>query len=250
MKRIEFFKQALNEKRAVKIIAGINNFDAEKVEKVVCAAEQAGAHAIDIAADKDLIAMSKRLTTLPVFVSSVSPEELAMAVQNGADAIEIGNYDALYAKGLRLSADDVLEITKKTIELVGSDIYLSVTVPGHIDISEQIRLACELETLNIDLIQSEGAAVANIQNNGARGLLEKANVSISNTIELKRNVEIPVMTASGITPTTVAMAFAAGADAVGIGSCVNKLNSTIEMIAVTRSILENSPKVVMQRELV
>jgi len=250
MNRIETFKQALTEKRAVKIIAGINNFDAEKVEKVVCAAEQAGAHAVDIAADIDLINLSRKLTNLPIFVSSIMPEELAMAAQNGADAIEIGNYDALYADGLRISAEQVLEITKKTIQLAGSDIFLSVTVPGHLDIAEQIKLACELEALNVDLIQSEGAAVANIQNNGARGLLEKASVSISNTIELKRNVETPVMTASGITSTTVAMAFAAGADAVGIGSCVNKLNSTVEMIAAIRSILENVPATSRKEELV
>ena len=61
-------------------------------------------------------------------------------------------------------------------------------------------------------------------------MLETASVSIANTIELARNVDIPVMTASGLTTTTVPMAFAAGASAVGVGSCVNKLKSEIEMI--------------------
>lgn len=37
MSRIESFKRALSEKRAVKIIAGIDNFDAESVKKVVMA---------------------------------------------------------------------------------------------------------------------------------------------------------------------------------------------------------------------
>ena len=35
MSKIESFKKALSEKRAVKIIAGIDNFDAERVAKVV-----------------------------------------------------------------------------------------------------------------------------------------------------------------------------------------------------------------------
>jgi hypothetical protein len=247
---IESFKKALSEKRAVKIIAGINNFDTEKVKKVVCAADQAGAHAVDIAADINLITMSKELTNLPIFVSSIKPEELLMAAQNGADALEIGNYDALYADGLRLSANDVLELTKKTRELVGNDIFLSVTIPGQLEVEEQIRLAQNLQTFNVNLLQSEGAAVANVQNSGARGLLEKANVSISNTIELKRNVDVPVMTASGITSTTVALAFAAGADAVGIGSCVNKLNSTLEMIVTIKNILENINAKSKTKELV
>ena len=84
---------------------------------------------------------------------------------------------------------------------------------------------------------AEGAAIANVSSAGARGLLETAQVSIANTIELTRNVEIPVMTASGITSTTSAMAFAAGASAIGVGSCINKLNSTIEMIAAVKSLV-------------
>ena len=69
-------------------------------------------------------------------------------------------------------------------------------------------------------------------------MLETAQVSIANTIELVRNVDIPVMTASGLTTTTVPMAIAAGASAVGVGSCVNKLNSEIEMIAAATAIVE------------
>ena len=125
---------------------------------------------------------------------------------------------------------------------MGDDVFLSVTVPGHIDISEQIQLAQQLESMGVNMIQSEGASVANVQNTGARGLLEKANVSISNTIELTRNIDIPVMTASGITSTTAPMAFAAGASGIGVGSCVNKLSSTIEMAATARAVVEACQK--------
>ena len=99
-------------------------------------------------------------------------------------------------------------------------------------------MAEKLEEMGIDLIQTEGAATVTPDKSGARGLLQTAEVSISNTIELTRNTSIPVMTASGITTTTAAMAFAAGASAIGVGSCVNKLNSTIAMIAVVKSLVE------------
>ena len=239
MKRITSFRKDLEAKKAVKIIAGIDNFDMERVRNVVIAADQAGASAVDICANEEIIKMAKETTSLPVFVSSIVPQDLAMAVKAGADAIEIGNFDALYKKGMRMSAEEILDIVKETLALIGnSSIFVCVTVPGHIDIASQIALAKELEDLNNDLIQTEGAATVKAQSNGARGLLETAQVSIANTIELARNVEIPVMTASGLTTTTVPMAIAAGASAVGVGSCVNKLKSQIEMIAAATAIVE------------
>lgn len=244
MNRIENFKRHLDEKRAIKIIAGIDNFDAECVKNVVNAAEMGGASAVDICFNEEIISMVKEMTTLPVFVSSIIPSELARAVELGADAIEVGNFDALYKKDIRVSADEVLNIVNETIRLLdGRKTFMCVTVPGHIDVSEQISLAMKLEELGIDLIQTEGAATVTPSNAGARGLMQTAEVSISNTIELTRNTSIPVMTASGITTTTAPMAFAAGASAVGVGSCVNKLNSTIAMVAVVKSLVESVSRI-------
>ena len=149
---------------------------------------------------------------------------------------------------MRMSAREIFDIVKETLELIGNaNIFKCVTVPGHIDVTEQIELAKALEEIGIDLIQTEGAAIANASSAGARGLLETAQVSIANTIELVRNVDIPVMTASGITTTTAAMAFAAGASAIGVGSCINKLNSEIEMIAMARAIVECAPKTASEK---
>ena len=53
---------------------------------------------------------------------------------------------------------------------------------------------------------------------------------------------IPVMTATGINPTTAGLAFASGASAIGCGSCVNKLDSEISMIAVAKSLVEIAEK--------
>jgi len=239
MKRIDLFKKHLNEKRAVKVIAGIDNFDIENVKKVIVAANQAGASAIDICASREIIEIARELTELPIIVSSIKPEELADAIRWGADAIELGNFDALYKDGLRMSADEVLELTRRTMSLINkSETFISVTIPGHISVAEQINLARNLEEMGVDLIQTEGAAISNVQSEGARGLMETAQVSIANTIEIARNIEIPVMTASGITSTTAALAFAAGASAIGVGSCINKMDSTLSMVAVARSIVE------------
>ena len=243
MNRIELFKQHLAEKRAVKIIAGIDNFDVENVKKVVSAANQANASAIDICASEEIFEAARQLTELPLFVSSVYPEELAQAVKMGADAIELGNFDALYKTGVRMGSEEVLELARKTMSLINkSEVFFCVTVPGHITVAQQIDLARKLEELGVDLLQTEGAAVANVQNDGARGLLETAQVSIANTIEIARNVDIPVMTASGITPTTAAFAFAAGASAIGVGSCINKLDSSLAMIAAARTLVEIASK--------
>lgn len=73
MKRIDLFKKHLEEKRAVKIIAGIDNFDAENVKNVVIAADKAGASAVDVSASEEIINIAKENTSLPVFVSSIVP---------------------------------------------------------------------------------------------------------------------------------------------------------------------------------
>lgn len=237
--RIEMFKKDVEAKKAVKIIAGIDNFDIENVRNIVTAACEAGASAIDISADKDIISMVMDISTIPVFVSSVHPEELLNAVNMGVDAIELGNFDALYRNGMKsFSADEVFNLAKTTVDMLGHrDVYFSVTIPGSIDVNEQIDLARKLEGIGVDLIQTEGYFDSH-QSEGVLGLIERAEKTIANTIELSRNIEIPVMTASGINVTTAPLAFAAGASAIGCGSCVNKLNSVISMIAVSKSLVE------------
>ncbi len=235
---MEALIKSIKNKNCVKIIAGIDNYDIENILKVIYAADRGKADAVDIAAREDLIKLARTNTDLAVFVSSTEPEKLLMAQENGADVLEIGNFDAYYRQGIRITADEVLKITKKTIEIVQKNTMICVTVPGHIDIAEQIELAQALEYLGINLIQTEGACTSEAKSAGARGLMEKVLVSVSNTIELVKNVNIPVMTASGITSTTAGMAFAAGASAVGVGSAVNSLSSEIEMLATVKSIVE------------
>jgi hypothetical protein len=49
-----------------------------------------------------------------VCVSAVEPELLVMAVDAGADLIEIGNFDSFYAQGRIFEAAEVLALTRQT----------------------------------------------------------------------------------------------------------------------------------------
>ena len=246
---IELFRQHLTEKRAVKVIAGIDNFDIENIKKVVMSAQESGASAVDICAKPEIISEIREMTDMPIFVSSIVPSELVKAVELGADAIELGNFDVLYKKGISFSAEQILSLVNETLEMLGDTrVFFSVTIPGELAIAEQIELARKLETMGIDLIQTEGHFSSSNISEGARGLMERAELTLSNKIELSRNVDMPIMTATAINPTTAPFAFAAGASAIGCGSCINKMDSTLSMMATTRSLVEiasrNAQKVV------
>lgn len=239
MSRIDLFKQHLTEKRAVKIIAGIDNFDIENIKKVVSAAEEAKASAVDICANPEIISEIRNMTDMPIFVSSIVPSELVKAVELGADAIELGNFDVLYKKGMSFSADQVMSLVNETLEMLGDmRTFFCVTIPGELAIADQIDLARKLETMGIDLIQTEGHFYAEHVSDGVKGLMERAELTLSNTIELSRNIDLPIMTATAINPTTAPFAFAAGASAIGCGSCINKMDSELSMMATARSLVE------------
>ena len=243
MARIDSFKHALEEKRAVKVIAGIDNFDIENIKKVVSSAEKSHATAVDICAREDIIKEIRSMTDMPIFVSSIVPAELVKAVELGADAIELGNFDVLYKKGTSFSAKDVLELARETKAMLnGQDVFFCVTIPGEISTADQIELAMKLESMGVDLVQTEGHYTSTVELTGARALVDRAQLTISNTVELSRNIEMPIMTATGINPTTAPFAFAAGASAIGCGSCINKLSSNISMIATISSLVEIANK--------
>ena len=238
MKKIEIFKKHLREKRAVKVISGIDNYNEALVKKVAIAAQSGLASALDVAAREDIIKIAKENTKLPIFASSIQPFALLNAVRAGADAVEIGNYENLYKINSSLSADEVYEITLETMDLVSKyDTFVCVTIPGTLEIEGQIELARKFELLGVDLIQTEGVASSALRASGAKGLIEVAKNTIANTLELTKQVDIPIMTASGLSPETVPLAFASGASAVGVGSCINKLDTQIAMVATVRKIV-------------
>lgn len=230
-------QHAFAQGRALKIISGLTNRDADRVAAVVRAADQGGATFVDIAADADLVRLAKSLTHLPICVSAVEAEAFLAPVAAGADLIEIGNFDAFYAQGRRFEAPEVLALTRRTRELL-PHITLSVTVPHILALDEQVQLAEDLVAAGADIIQTEGGTSSQPTHPGTLGLIEKAAPTLAAAREISRAVDVPVLCASGLSDVTAPMAIAAGAAGIGVGSAVNKLDNELAMIAVVRQLVE------------
>lgn len=229
---------ALAEQKALKIISGLNNFDAQRVEMIVKAATKGGATFVDIAADPQLVRRVRQITDLPVCVSAVEVELLVAAAEAGADLLEIGNFDCFYAQNRFFSGPEVLELTRATKEAL-PNITLSVTVPHILPLDEQVKLAEALVVSGADLIQTEGGTSSQPSHGGVLGLMEKAAPTLAAAYSISRAVSVPVLCASGLSSVTAPLAIAAGASAVGVGSAVNQLDTELEMIAVVRSLVES-----------
>ena len=229
--------QAFNQKNALKIISGLNNFDGGRVAAIVKAAEIGGATFVDIAAEPTLVKNIRSLTNLPICVSAVKPELFVSAVEAGADLIEIGNFDSFYATGRRFEASEVLELTRETRALL-PDITLSVTVPHILVLDEQVQLAEALVKAGADIIQTEGGTSIHPIHPGIRGLIDKAAPTLAAAHSISHAVNVPVLCASGLSNVTAPMAIAAGASGVGVGSAINQLDSEVAMVAAVRSLVE------------
>jgi deoxyribose-phosphate aldolase len=228
---------AFAQSRVLKVISGLMNFDADRVEAVVKAADRGGATFVDIAADPRLVERARTVTSLPICVSAVEPEKFVAAVKAGADLIEIGNFDAFYAHGIRFEAEEVLDLTRRTREVL-PDIMLSVTVPHILELDQQVALAEALVAAGADIIQTEGGTSSRPAHPGTLGLIEKAAPALAAATEISRAVSVPVLCASGISSVTAPLAIAAGAAGVGVGSAINRLNSEIAMVAAVQSLVE------------
>jgi len=230
-------RMALAEKRALKVIAGLTNFDAASVERISRAAGLGGADLIDVACDAELVQLAASVSGLPICVSAVDPELFPAAVAAGAAMVEIGNYDAFYPLGRIFDAAEVLSITRRTRELL-PEVVLSVTVPHVLPIDQQEQLAADLVAVGADIIQTEGGTSAKPFSAGSLGLIEKAAPTLAAAHSISRAVSVPVLCASGLSSVTVPMAIASGAAGVGVGSAVNKLNDQLAMVAVVRGLRE------------
>ena len=225
----------LASRRCLKIIAGLTTVDPEQVRKVCTAAVGGGAELVDIAAVPELVQLARSCGVRTVCVSAVEPRRFPAAVAAGADLIEIGNFDALYAQGRDFTAADVLALTHGTRRLL-PEIPLSVTVPHRLSLVEQQQLAEQLVAAGADVIQTEGGTSARPCSPGIQGLVEKAAPALAAAHAISRAVAVPVICASGLSDVTVPMALAAGAAAVGVGSAVNRLKDELAMVAMVRSL--------------
>ena len=228
---------AFSQRSALKIISGLQNFDRNSVKMVVQAADRGGATFVDIAADAELIAIAKANCSLPICVSAVDAQKLFEAVANGADLVEIGNYDSYYAQGRIFTADEIIALTVETRSLLPHT-AISVTVPHTLPLDQQVSLAEKLEALGADIIQTEGGTSSAPVHAGVLGAIEKASPTLAAAYAIGRAVSIPVLCASGLTSITAPMAIASGASGVGVGSAVNQLNDVVSMIATVRALRE------------
>ncbi len=233
-------RSALAQRRLLKVIAGLTNFDAASVERVSRAAGRGGADLVDVACDPELVRLAVQVSGLPICVSAVDPELFPAAVEAGAALVEIGNYDAFYPLGRIFDAAEVLELTRRTRALL-SEVVLSVTVPHVLPLDQQEQLAIDLVAAGADLIQTEGGTSARPFSAGSLGLIEKAAPTLAAAHSISRAVAAaaapaPVLCASGLSAVTVPMAIAAGAAGVGVGSAVNRLSDELAMVAVVRSL--------------
>jgi hypothetical protein len=229
-------QRRIAERRLLKVIAGLTNFDIASVERIARAAAAGGADLIDIACDPELVAhVAAAAPGLPICVSAVDPELFPAAVAAGASLVEIGNFDAFYPLGRLFGADEVLALTRRTRALLPT-VPLSVTVPHVLPLDAQEQLAADLEAAGADLIQTEGGTSARPVSAGTLGLIEKAAPTLAAAHAISRAVGLPVLCASGLSAVTVPMAIAAGAHGVGVGSAVNRLHDELAMVAVVRGL--------------
>ena len=231
---------ALAERRLLKVIAGLTNFDSAAVERISRAAGQGGADLVDVACDPALVKLAAGASGLPICVSAVDPELFPAAVAAGAAMVEIGNYDAFYPQGRIFDAAEVLELTRRSRALLAG-VVLSVTVPHVLPLDQQEQLAVELVAAGADIIQTEGGTSARPFSAGSLGLIEKAAPTLAAAHAISRALaaspfQTPVLCASGLSAVTVPLAIAAGASGVGVGSAVNRLSDPLAMVAAVRGL--------------
>ena len=236
-------KEELRSKSLLKVISGLSNFEIQSVNAISKAAALGGADLIDIACKPNLVESAINISSLPVCVSSVEPKLFIDSIKAGASLIEIGNYDTFYAKGIQFSYEKVLHLTKETRDLLPK-MPLSVTVPHTIPIDQQVDLAIKLVDEGVDIIQTEGGTSSKPYSSGIQGSFEKSVPTLAATYAMskefeKQSIDIPIMSASGLTEVTCPLAISCGASAVGVGSVVNKLDDLVSMIAAVRALKES-----------
>ena len=236
-------QKELTKKSLLKVISGLNNFDMQSVKLIANAALIGGADMIDLACKPELVEEVKKISSLPICVSAVEPKLFIDSVKAGAVLLEIGNFDSFYEKGITFCPEQIIALTKETKDLLPES-PLSVTVPHNITLDKQVELAVELVKEGADIIQTEGGKSSKPFSSGVQGHFEKAAPTLAATFSIsqefvKNNINIPIMSASGLSEISCPLAIASGASAVGVGSVVNRLDNLIAMIAVVRALKES-----------
>nr|YP_010336152.1 hypothetical protein MW609_pgp141 [Chroodactylon ornatum]UNJ14558.1 hypothetical protein [Chroodactylon ornatum] len=229
--------------KILKIITGINNYNFSQVNNIVLSSSKSTVTYIDVAANNYLVQSIKKITKLPICISCIDPSMIYKCIQSGANIIEIGNYDSFYNNNHFFSIKRLLTITQEVRQLFPNT-CLCVTIPHYLSTSKQIQLAQKLDELNVNILQTEG-----ISSHQERNIpyilahnLAKVSATLGMTHSLASSTSTPLVTASGITPTTLWLALQYGASGVGIGTCVSSLAKKIDMVSMLQIFVKISKK--------
>nr|AIA61124.1 hypothetical protein [Cyanidiaceae sp. MX-AZ01] len=226
----------------LKIITGLFCFEEKQVLPIVKAAEQAAASYVDIAAHAPLVHAVKTHSQIPVCVSGLNFQSMYESIKAGADMLEIGNYDALYAAGQTWSSESIVSLAVKLKQRMPERI-LTVTIPYVLDVQKQMKLVAQLEAIGVDMFQTEGGGRSRRSTSESiLSKIESATVSLAHAYQLSRMTSKPVLCASGITAVTAPMAIAAGASGVGVGKAVSRETNPYEVIKQIQCALQKDIK--------
>ena len=228
-------------KQVVKIISGIDNTNFNVILKYIKTCEMSNATYIDITANPNIVSIAKRVTNLPICVSSISVKALYACVQAGADIIEIGNFDSFYDKGIILSSAQILAMAKQ-VRTLFPFIDICVTIPHTLTLEQQVILASQLEKIGVNIIQTEGKLIHSINDidNDKSNLYSSvccASLALSSVYYLSKSINIPIIASSSINSVNASLALAYGASGIGIKSAISDLSGIKQMSSYINEII-------------
>nr|QJH88242.1 Ycf23 [Pterocladia lucida] len=223
-------KQDLKNKKVIKIITGLSNFDTDNIIKTVHAAEMAGATYVDVSSNPKLVKILKSITTLPICVSSIAPRDLYNCLLSEADIFEIGNFDVFYYKDIYFSSYQIIQLVKEVKSFLKNK-PLCVTIPYFLPLHEQVILVQKLQKIGVTMVQTEGYVNKNKCIFSRSPILNStvlASSALSASHMISQYTNIPVIASSGINYISSPIAVASGASGIGIGSALKYYNSISE----------------------
>ena len=126
------------------------------------------------------------------------------------------------------------------------DTFISVSIPDFLELNEQIDLIKKLQVLGVDMIQTQGYKASPV--NGS--VIESAENSIKNLIELSKHTKTPIMASCVINFPALKSAFDNGASAVCAQS-IEKLNSEVDMsMAIVKMVTSVAHRNSINKEIV
>ena len=224
-------KQDLCNRKVIKIISGLSNFNLASIIKTIKAAEISGATYIDVASNPKLVKVLKSVTNLPICVSSIEPQDLYNCLLAGADILEIGNYDVFYDKGIQFSTFQIIQLVNE-IKSFSKDKFLCVTIPHTLLLQDKVYLAQVLFKEGVNMVQTEGSiAKGRFISDSKSLILQTANFSssaLSTAYAISKYTNMPVIASSGINSVSAPIAISYGASGVGVCSSLLNYNSIIQ----------------------